>query len=191
MTQLKERLGSNVNSLPGGFRQRLALACALLHEPEVLFLDEPTGGVDPVMRREFFALIDELSRSGTTIFLTTHFLDEAEYCHRVALIAAATKLAEGTPTQLKQKVGDRLLLEVRTDDPAAARDALKELELVDDVQIFGAGVHVAARRGVEKEEALRRVAEALEKAGVKAREPEEIPPTLEDVFLRLTAEARR
>jgi ABC-2 type transport system ATP-binding protein len=125
-----------------------------------------------------------------TIFLTTHFLDEAEYCHRVALIAAATKLAEGTPTQLKQKVGDRVLLEVRADDPAAAREALRKLELVEDVQIFGAGVHVAARRGVEKGDALGGVAEALRKAGVKAGEPEEIPPTLEDVFLRLTSEVR-
>lgn len=106
-TQLRERAGDEVATLSGGFRQRLALACALLHEPEVVFLDEPTGGVDPVMRRAFFELIEDLSAGGMTIFVTTHFLDEAEYCHRCAFIAAGRLIALGTPTELKAILGDQ------------------------------------------------------------------------------------
>ncbi len=186
---LEGRESAKANDLPGGFRQRLALACALLHEPGVVFLDEPTGGVDPVMRRAFFATIDDLSRRGVTIFVTTHFLDEAEYCHRVALIAAGRKLAEGTPTELKQKVSDRVLLEVRTDAPGQAVAALKGLPELAEAEVFGAGVHAAARPGLGPEDAARAVSAALERAGVKATEPAVIPPTLEDVFLRLTREA--
>jgi ABC-2 type transport system ATP-binding protein len=189
--ELGSRLQSRVADLPGGFRQRLALACALLHEPQVVFLDEPTGGVDPLMRRSFFRLIDELAVSGVTVFVTTHFLDEAEYCHRVALIAAGKKLAEGTPTELKQLVADRPLLDVRSDEPGRALEALAGLAELEEASVFGAGLHVTGKAGRAAADVGRAVQQKLAAAGVGAGEVTAIPPTLEDVFLRLTREARR
>ena len=178
-------------SSPEGYRQRLALACALLHEPEVVFLDEPTGGVDPVMRRAFFGLIDRLSSGGVTVFLTTHFLDEAEYCHRVALIAGGKKIAEGTPTALKHSQGDRMLLEIRTDTPRLALEVLAKVEVLLESTVFGAGIHALVRPGVGADDARDRVAKALADAGVAASAPVRVPPSLEDVFLDLTREATR
>ena len=103
----------------GGWRQRLALGCALLHEPPILFLDEPTGGVDPVSRREFWRLIDDLSRGGTTVLVTTHYLDEAERCDRVAIIHAGKLAALGTTSELKARFADRPIFEIRASDPVA------------------------------------------------------------------------
>jgi len=191
LTHLEGRLSMLVDALPGGFRQRLALACSLLHEPEVVFLDEPTGGVDPVMRRAFFGLIDDLSASGVTVFLTTHFLDEAEYCHRVALIAGGRKIAEGTPTALKATLADRVLLEVRTDSPAPALAALAEAETLVESTVFGAGIHATVREGVGEEAAANEIGRALSAANIEASPAERIPPSLEDVFLQLTREATK
>ena len=106
--------------LPGGFRQRLALGCAILHEPRILFLDEPTGGVDPISRRQFWRLIDHLSKSGVTVLVTTHYLDEAEYCHRVAVIHAGRLAALGTTTELKQVFANRPIVEIRTPQTVSA-----------------------------------------------------------------------
>ena len=188
LTHLGDRLRSRVSELSGGFRQRLALACALLHEPEVVFLDEPTGGVDPVMRRAFFTLIDALAAGGVTVFLTTHFLDEAEYCHRVALVTGGKLVAEGTPGQLKGRLADLVLLEVRSDQPGPAAAALTGLAPVAEATVFGAGVHVMARDGVVEPEAVTAVEEALRRAGVAASKAVRVAPTLEDVFLRLVAQ---
>jgi ABC-2 type transport system ATP-binding protein len=188
---LEAVLRQKVSELSGGFRQRLALACALLHEPEVVFLDEPTGGVDPLMRRAFFQLIDALAASGVTVFLTTHFLDEAEYCHRVGLIGGGKLVAEGTPTELKGRLGDHVLLEIRTDAPGRALAALAGLPALAESSVFGAGVHALARPGVSEGDAAREVARALEEAGVPATAPARVPPSLEDVFLRLIQEGTR
>jgi len=184
-TQLAARLASRASELPGGFRQRLALGCALLHEPEVVILDEPTGGVDPVMRRSFFSLIDTLSRSGVTVLLTTHFLDEAEYCHRVGLISSARLIAEGAPSELKARLSHRVLLEVRTDEPRRALTALRARGEGLELSVFGAGVHVMAPPGLTESDAVERVSGALRDAGL-ATHPVRIAPTLEDVFLQLT-----
>ena len=189
IAHLEGLLRSRVNDLSGGFRQRLALACALMHEPELVFLDEPTGGVDPLMRRAFFALIDSLAASGVTVFLTTHFLDEAEYCHRVALIGSGRLLVEGTPTELKQKMADRVLLEVRTDAPGPALKALSALEPMAEVSVFGAGIHALAKPGTPEPVAIRAVTEALRHANISASDPVRVPPTLEDVFLQWVQEA--
>ena len=112
MAGLHGREAALPRDLPGGFRQRLALGCAILHEPPILFLDEPTGGVDPLSRRQFWRLIDELSRSGVTVLVTTHYLDEAEYCHRLALIHAGKLAALGTTGELKQIFADRPIVEI-------------------------------------------------------------------------------
>jgi ABC-2 type transport system ATP-binding protein len=185
VTGLAGRLADRVDDLPGGFRQRLALACALLHEPEVVFLDEPTGGVDPAMRRAFFALIDDLAASGVAVLLTTHFLDEAEYCHRVALVSRGRVVAEGTPSGLKARLGDAAIVEVRSDRPGPALAALADCPALREAALFGSGVHARAAPGVGTAEALAAAAAALARAGVAAAPPAAVPPTLEDVFLEL------
>lgn len=187
-TKLGERASDPVAHLSGGFRQRLALACALLHEPEVVFLDEPTGGVDPVMRRAFFELIEDLSSEGMTIFVTTHFLDEAEYCHRCAFIAAGRLIALGTPTELKAGLGDRVMLELRTDTPGPAAIRLSSVPEVSDASAFGAGLHVMGRVGIEEGELVRVVEGSLE--GIAFSGIHRIEPSLEDVFIHLAERAQ-
>ncbi len=119
MAGLTGREHTLARDLAGGWRQRLALGCAILHEPPILFLDEPTGGVDPLSRRQFWRLIDELSQAGVTVLVTTHYLDEAEHCHRVALIHAGRLAALGTTAELKQVFAGRPIVEVRA--PQAGR----------------------------------------------------------------------
>jgi ABC-2 type transport system ATP-binding protein len=130
MAGLEGREGALPRDLPGGFRQRLALGCAILHRPSILFLDEPTGGVDPISRRQFWRLIDQLSRSGVTVLVTTHYLDEAEYCHRIALIHAGKLAALGTTGELKQIFAARPIVEIRT--PRSV-DVMRALDAMDDV----------------------------------------------------------
>jgi ABC-2 type transport system ATP-binding protein len=185
ITGLEGRLEDRVDELPGGFRQRLALACALLHEPQVVFLDEPTGGVDPVMRRAFFRLIDELAASGVTVLLTTHFLDEAEYCQRVVLISRGRVLADDTPTGLKALLGSPVIVEVRSDRSGDALAALARVPTFREAALFGAGVHALAAPGVTEADAISAAADALARGGVPASDPVAIPATLEDVFMEL------
>ncbi|MBN2359457.1 MAG: ABC transporter ATP-binding protein [Deltaproteobacteria bacterium] len=188
---LTDRAAVLAGDLAGGYAQRLALVCALLHEPEVVFLDEPTGGVDPLMRRAFFALIEQLAAAGTTVLLTTHFLDEAEYCHRIALIARGKLIAQGTPTQLKQQLADRLLLEVRSDDPAAALAAARGIAGVDEVTLHGAGLHVFWQPGTTEAAASAALAQAFHAAQVPAGAAQPTTPSLEDVFISLARGVER
>jgi ABC-2 type transport system ATP-binding protein len=166
--------------LAGGWRQRLALGCAMLHEPPIVFLDEPTGGVDPVSRREFWRLIDGLSRNGTTVLVTTHYLDEAERCDRVAIIHGGRLAAIGTTAELKRTFDDRPIVEVRGPDPVALMATLDALPVVEKTSLFGMAVH-AVLRG--RDAGGTDVAGALAAAGLSVSGLEAVAPSLEDVFL--------
>ncbi|HEY3355133.1 MAG TPA: ABC transporter ATP-binding protein [Polyangia bacterium] len=173
-----------VGALPGGWRQRLALACAILHEPHILFLDEPTAGVDPVSRRSFWALVRALAAAGTTILVTTHYMDEAEYCDRVGLMVDGRLAALDTPAGLKRAFVPGRLYDVHGAGPAA-RPVLAGLPGVVHVEPFGAGWHV--RLPVEPGGAGA-VQAALAAAGLAAT-VEELEPSLEDVFLEVVGAA--
>jgi ABC-2 type transport system ATP-binding protein len=180
LTGLREHARDTTGALPGGIRQRLALACALLHEPEVVFLDEPTAGVDPVARRGFWRLIRDLAHGGTTVFVTTHYLDEAEYCARIGLMVDGRLVALDTPAALKRTwVPDRVLA-ARGRDLAGAAGALRRVEGVRGVEPFGAGLHVRVD-GARISDAA--VAAALEGAGARDVRVDASEPSLEDVFL--------
>jgi ABC-2 type transport system ATP-binding protein len=179
-TGLGDLGGATTGELPGGIRQRLALACAVLHEPRIVFLDEPTAGVDPAARRSFWRLIRELAREGTTVFVTTHYLDEAEYCRRIGLMVDGRLVALDTPAGLKRTwVPDRVLV-ARGEGLRAAAAALRDREGVRGVAPFGAGLHlrVDPSRWTEAD-----VASALEAGGARGVRVERSEPSLEDVFL--------
>jgi drug efflux transport system ATP-binding protein len=167
-------------NLAGGWRQRLALGCALLHEPPIVFLDEPTGGVDPVSRREFWRLIDDLSQAGTTVLVTTHYLDEAERCDRVAIIHAGRLAALGTIRELKSVFRDRPILEVRSSNPVGVMARLDTLPFVEKTSLFGTAVHAVLRSAATPTGEVR---DALTSAGLTVAGVEPVVPSLEDVFL--------
>jgi ABC-2 type transport system ATP-binding protein len=167
-------------SLAGGWRQRLALGCALMHEPPIVFLDEPTGGVDPMSRREFWRLIDRLSRDGTTVLVTTHYLDEAERCDRVAIMHGGRLAALGTTAELKRVFDDRPIVEVRATQPVAAMAALDRMPLVEKTSLFGTAVHAVLRDRATAPETVRA---ALVSAGADVVSVDPVTPSLEDVFL--------
>jgi drug efflux transport system ATP-binding protein len=176
--------------LPGGWKQRLALACAVLHRPRVLFLDEPTSGVDPLSRRRFWRLIDEMSGQGVTVFVTTHYLDEAEHCHRLALIHAGRLVTEGTVADLKAVFAGRAVFEVAVPRAAEAVEALEAQDWALGTSVFGTRIHVVVR---DVEEGRRRIADVLRAAGNPPSSLERIVPSLEDVFIHHVEEedARR
>jgi ABC-2 type transport system ATP-binding protein len=167
-------------NLSGGWRQRLALGCALLHEPPIIFLDEPTGGVDPVSRRDFWRLIDDLSHHGTTVLVTTHYLDEAERCDRVAIIHAGRLAAIGTTSELKSRFDDRPIFEIRASDPVAAMTTLDALPAVEKTSLFGTALHAVVRN---RETTAEDLTKALGAAGLNITGMGPVVPSLEDVFL--------
>jgi ABC-2 type transport system ATP-binding protein len=180
MADLVEHEHRLTGSLPGGWKQRLALGSAVLHEPRVLFLDEPTGGVDPLSRRRFWSLIDTLAQGGVTVLVTTHYLDEAEYCNRLSLMHAGKMIALGTPEELRGVLGGRALLEVRTPDVLGAIVLLEARPEALAVSAFGTALHVL----VEDEAAgSRALVSALDAAGLGPAEARRIVPSLEDVFI--------
>ena len=189
MAGLSGREHELARNLSGGWRQRLALGCALLHEPPIIFLDEPTGGVDPVSRRDFWRLIDDLSHGGTTVLVTTHYLDEAERCDRVAIIHAGRLAAIGTTSALKARFDDRPIYEIRASDPVAAMTTLDALASVEKTSLFGTAVHAVLRDRATSAADLTRANTA---AGLTVTGISPVMPSLEDVFLdvvdRLEAE---
>jgi ABC-2 type transport system ATP-binding protein len=185
MSGLGPRRNALVADLPGGFRQRLALSCALLHRPPVVFLDEPTGGVDPEARRRFWDLIDDLSAEGVTVFVTTHYMDEAERCHRVALMHAGRLLALDTIPELKKIFAPGSVLEVECGDAARALEHLDDLPEVIDGALFGDHLHVVVSDPV----AAPAVQRHLETRGFAPVALRSVSPSLEDVFIRSIRQA--
>jgi len=182
MAGLADKRDTMTHLLSGGWKQRLALGCAILHEPPILFLDEPTSGVDPMARRDFWDLIYTLSAAGHTIFVTTHYMDEAEYCHRIALMGGGKVIALGSPDELKASLGEGHLLNLETSDLFGAMTALKGRPGIEDVAVFGAGLHVKVDNQAEGDAVVRA---ALAEAGIGIRALEPIPPSMEDVFVTL------
>lgn len=166
--------------LPGGWKQRLALACALLHDPKVVFLDEPTGGVDPISRRRFWQLIDVMSGRGTTLIVTTHYLDEAERCDRIALMHAGRLVALGSVSSLKQVFAGRTLLEVECSRPLEAQESLAAESWTLEVAVFGTRLHVVVE---DAEQGRRRIQERLLADANGPVSVARIVPSLEDVFI--------
>ena len=168
-------------SLSGGLRQRLAFGCAALHRPAILFLDEATSGADPLSRRGFWDAIHSLAAEGITVFVTTHYLDEAEYCHRLGLMREGRLVAEGTPTSLKAGLQDTLI-EVDCADPVAALEVAERLPSVQEASLYGHQLHVLLDGGEGSDDPVP-VTAALTDAGIAVRSAGRILPTLEDVFV--------
>jgi drug efflux transport system ATP-binding protein len=180
--RLRDRL---VRELPLGFKQRLALGCAILHQPPILFLDEPTSGVDPLSRRSFWDLIHSLAEQGTTVLVSTHYMEEAEYCHRLALMNRGKLVALDTPPALKRKLGAPIL-EVRAGTGPDALEAVQGDPAVVAVGLFGRALHVTTTDAAAGERAVR---DRLAAANIPLEGIRPIPPSLEDVFVALVAES--
>jgi ABC-2 type transport system ATP-binding protein len=182
MAGLENRRSSPARILAGGWKQRLALGCAILHEPPILFLDEPTSGVDPIARRSFWSLIYKLSETGHTVFVSTHYMDEAEYCHRLALMYRGRIIALGTPAELKRELRSYSLMALDSSDPLGSMRALETVEGIRDVAVFGGGLHLTVQ---EPEASSGRIRRELESAGIEVRRLEAIQPSMEDVFVAM------
>ncbi len=171
------------SSLPGGIKQRLALAIAVIHEPKIVFLDEPTGGVDPISRRNFWDLINDLSQHGVTVFVTTHYLDEAEFCNNITLLSAGKVIASGSSKELKTQYLTNTILEVECDKVVDALELLSNESWVDETTIFGNYIHVSVK---DENEGKEKIKEVLTKNNsINITRIDKIVPTLEDVFIYL------
>jgi ABC-2 type transport system ATP-binding protein len=177
---LKGRERSLTRTLSVGWKQRLALGCAVLHEPEIVFLDEPTGGVDPASRRRFWELINGLSERKVTVFVTTHYLDEAEYCNDIRLIHAGRIVAGGSPRELKEEIIRNPILEVATDRAVDALEILRKEPWVLETSIFGTALHIGV---TDEKEGRRLILERLAREGIAPERVDRIVPSLEDVFI--------
>jgi len=188
MSGLSGRESTLTGTLPSGWKQRLALGCAVLHRPPILFLDEPTSGVDPISRRQFWELIHQMASEGVTVLVTTHYMDEAEYCNRLVLIFQGRIVASGSPTELKQRAMTGALLLVECDPLGQALDVLQQAPDVSDVAVFGNALHLVVP---DAKAAVPRLRAALSQRGVTVSKIEPIRPSLEDVFVSLTAAQER
>lgn len=188
MAGLEQRRNSATRELSGGWKQRLALGCAILHEPPILFLDEPTSGVDPLARRAFWDLIYQLSESGQTIFVSTHYMDEAEYCHRLALMYRGRVIALGTPAQLKDELRSHSLLYLETSSLFDSMKAVEGLPGILDVAVFGGGLHLSVKEPLA---AVQTVRGAMDEKGIEVRALQQIQPSMEDVFVAMIEQEDR
>jgi ABC-2 type transport system ATP-binding protein len=180
MADLKDKRNTITRTLPGGFKQRLALGCAILHEPRILFLDEPTSGVDPISRRNFWTLISGMARAGTTIFVTTHYMDEADYCDRLALIYRGRIIAEGTPNELRRDHMTHDVLEIEAVPLVAAMEALSAQGM--ETAVFGSMLHATVK---DARAAIPIIKEIAAVSNITVNRIDKIVPSLEDVFVTL------
>jgi ABC-2 type transport system ATP-binding protein len=188
MAGLRGRQNQLTANLSGGWKQRLALGCAIIHKPQVLFLDEPTAGVDPISRRHFWDLIYAMAKEGVTVMVTTHYMDEAELCQRVGFISEGRLIALDSPDQLKQTQMRGQVLEIACDDPALAVSVLRQTGAFDEVALYGALVHAVA---AEVESLKPQIQRFLQQAGIGLQTMDLIAPSLEDVFISSVRAARR
>ena len=180
MAGLEGRERELTRNLSGGWKQRLALGTAIMHEPEMLFLDEPTAGVDPISRRAFWDLLYELAESGTTIMVTTHYMDEAEHCQNLAFIQHGQIVAHGSPAAIKDTEMRGQVLEIDCEDPALAIPALRQMGVFEEVALYGALIHAVAP---DVEGLKPQIVQRLQEAGASVRTMDIIAPSLEDVFI--------
>jgi len=176
---IEQRTNDLVRNLPAGIKQRLALGAAILHDPPILFLDEPTSGVDPLMRRNFWDVIYRFSREGRTVFVTTHYMDEAEHCNRIALIISGEIIALDSPDALKKNFSYRVY-RISTGNFLAAFEKIRRLDFVIEAAIFGSDIHILCERGVHIK---KRVESFFRKEGIHPYRINEVMPSLEDVFV--------
>ncbi|MHB8204356.1 MAG: ABC transporter ATP-binding protein [Desulfomonilaceae bacterium] len=188
MAGLTDKTDTITGSLPLGWKQRLALGCAILHEPPVLFLDEPTSGVDPLSRRNFWELINDLASQGVTIFVTTHYMEEAEYCNRLALMSAGKIVALGTPSELKKKWMPESVIDLECDQLMRASELLQKEPVFSEAAVFGSSIHLVTLNPNEAEEKTRGI---LTNNGITIERLEVVLPSLEDVFVTLTSPERK
>ena len=184
MAGLKDSRSEVVKNLAGGFKQRLSLGCAILHEPSVIFLDEPTSGVDPISRRSFWDLIYMMSGKGTTVFVTTHYMDEADYCNRLVLIYRGKIIAGGTPDELRRNYWRHEIIEIEADDAVGAMDVLLKNKI--ETELFGSSLHMTVESA---EKVIPQIKDIFEKTNIAVNRIEKINPSLEDVFVALTGES--
>lgn len=173
------------SSLPGGIKQRLALGTAVIHQPKIIFLDEPTSGVDPISRRNFWELINLLSEQGTTVFVTTHYLEEAEFCNNLMLIDSGNIIAGGTPKELKTKYLSHPIFEIESSNVVTALEVLEKETFTSEASIFGNHIHVITNESFTGKDQIRT---ALSNKTITVKRIDEIVPTLEDVFVHLLSQ---
>jgi len=183
IANLKGKENLLTGSLPGGIKQRLALGTAVIHNPKIVFLDEPTSGVDPISRRNFWDLINQLSEEGTTVFVTTHYLEEAEFCNNIILINAGKLVAEGTSEGLKTNYINHKILDIECDRTVEAMEILEKESFVLDTSIFGNNLHISVLDDVSAKKSVLSLLEG--KHSFQIRKMDTIVPTLEDVFIHL------
>lgn len=182
MSGLDEHRNSLTSVLAGGWRQRLALGCALLHKPPVIFLDEPTSGVDPISRRNFWDLIYELAAEGVTVFVTTHYMDEAEYCDRLAMIYRGELVAIGTPDEMKTRYMSADILNLECSDPFKMLQEVKKIPEIKEAALFGRGLHLSVENA---QQAIPVIVTALKEQKSSYTRLDKIKPSLEDVFVSI------
>jgi ABC-2 type transport system ATP-binding protein len=181
MADLIGRKNMITSNLSGGWKQRLALGCSIIHDPEILLLDEPTGGVDPIARRQFWDVIYDLSKKGVTILVTTHYMDEAEHCNSIGFLYYGNILSLDTPNAMKEKIIEGDIVEIKTDKTLKTIELLKTKDKVKDASVYGAGIHVMTESNLN----LNEVRDFLIKNNVEVHSIKKVKPTLEDVFVFL------
>jgi ABC-2 type transport system ATP-binding protein len=178
-----EQLRSNLTrTLSTGWKQRLALGCAIIHEPPIVFLDEPTSGIDPIARKNFWNLIREMAANGVTVFVTTHYMDDADNCDRISLIYNGTIIAIGTPQELKKTSIEGYVLEISISDSHGWVEKLKTLPAIKEIALFGNAVHAMV---TDVASAVSDIRQFFERKNVNDYEVQQIQPSLEDVFVSL------